>query len=58
MPKIYPEILMSDTAYRNKITETKVIIGRDFIKKIEKTLSLGGKVLIPKFALEREKSYV
>ena len=53
MPKIYPDILMTETTYGDKIRETKRIREREFIKKIEETLSRGGKVLIPIFALGR-----
>ena len=53
MPKIYPDILMTETTYGDKIRQTKRIREREFIKKIEETLSRGGKVLIPIFALGR-----
>jgi len=53
MPKIYPDILMTETTYGDKIRETKRIREREFLKKIEETLSRGGKVLIPIFALGR-----
>ena len=53
MPKIYPDILMTETTYGDKNRPTKRIREREFIKKIEETLSRGGKVLIPIFALGR-----
>jgi integrator complex subunit 11 len=53
MPKIYPDVLMTETTYGDKVRETKRIREREFLKKIEETLSKGGKVLIPIFALGR-----
>ena len=53
MPKIYPDVLMTETTYGDKIRQTKRIREREFLKKIEETLSKGGKVLIPIFALGR-----
>ena len=47
------DILMTETTYGDKIRQTKRIREREFIKKIEETLSRGGKVLIPIFALGR-----
>jgi len=53
MPKIYPDVLMTETTYGDKIRQTKRIREREFLKKIEETLSKGGKILIPIFALGR-----
>ena len=53
MPKIFPDVLMTETTYGDKIRQTKRIREREFLKKIEETLSKGGKVLIPIFALGR-----
>jgi integrator complex subunit 11 len=53
MPKIYPDVLMTETTYGDKVRQTKRIREREFLKKIEETLSKGGKVLIPIFALGR-----
>ena len=44
---------MTETTYGDKLRETKRIREREFLKKIEETLSKGGKVLIPIFALGR-----
>ena len=53
MPKIFPDVLMTETTYGDKVRQTKRIREREFLKKIEETLSKGGKVLIPIFALGR-----
>ena len=53
MPKIFPDVLMTETTYGDKIRQTKRIREREFLKKIEETLSKGGKILIPIFALGR-----
>ena len=55
MPTIFPDVLMIETTYGDKIrqTKTKRIREREFLKKIGETLSKGGKVLIPIFALRR-----
>ena len=42
---------MKETTYSDKIRQTKRIREREFIKKIEETLSRGGKVLIPIYLL-------
>ena len=53
MPKIHPDVLMIETTYGDKVRQTKRIREREFLKKIEETLSRGGKILIPVFALGR-----
>ena len=57
MPKIFPDVLMTETTYRDKVRQTKRIREREFLKKIEETLSKGGKVLIPIFALGRAQEF-
>ena len=40
MQKIYPDNLMPEKVYENKIRETKIIREREFIKKSRKLYSL------------------
>ena len=53
MPKIYPDVLMTETTYGDKVRDTKRVREREFLKKIQETIDKGGKVLIPIFALGR-----
>ena len=52
-PKIYPDLLISETTYGDKIRPTKRLREREFISKILETIKRGGKVLVPIFALGR-----
>ena len=53
MPKLYPDVLITETTYGDKVRETKRVREREFLKKIQETIDKGGKVLIPIFALGR-----
>ena len=53
MPKLYPDILMTETTYGDKVRDTKRIREREFLKKIQEIIDKKGKVLIPIFALGR-----
>ena len=53
MPKIYPDVLMTETTYGDKVRDTKRVREREFLKKLLETTDKGGKVLIPIFALGR-----
>jgi integrator complex subunit 11 len=53
IPKIYPDILITETTYGDTIRDTKRVREREFLKKIQSTIDKGGKVLIPIFALGR-----
>jgi integrator complex subunit 11 len=53
LPKLYPNILITETTYGDTIRDTKRAREREFLKKIQSTIDKGGKVLIPIFALGR-----
>lgn len=53
VPKLYPDILITETTYGDTIRDTKRVREREFLKKIQSTIDKGGKVLIPIFALGR-----
>lgn len=53
IPKIYPDIFITETTYGDTIRDTKRVREREFLKKIQATIDKGGKVLIPIFALGR-----
>lgn len=53
MPKLYPDVLITETTYGDKVRETKRVREREFLRKIQETIDKGGKVLIPIFALGR-----
>lgn len=53
VPRIYPDILITETTYGDTIRDTKRVREREFLKKIQTTIDNGGKVLIPIFALGR-----
>jgi integrator complex subunit 11 len=53
VPKIYPNLLITETTYGDTVRDTKRVREREFLNKIQATLDKGGKVLIPIFALGR-----
>ena len=53
MPKLFPDVLMTETTYGDKVRDTKRIREREFLKKIQEIIDKKGKVLIPIFALGR-----
>jgi len=53
LPKLSPNILITETTYGDTIRDTKRAREREFLKKIQSTIDKGGKVLIPIFALGR-----
>ncbi|KAL3997799.1 Integrator complex subunit 11 [Acanthocheilonema viteae] len=52
-PGLKPDILISESTYATTIRDSKRARERDFLKKVHDTVSNGGKVLIPVFALGR-----
>ena len=53
LPKLSPNVLITETTYGDTIRDTKRAREREFIKKITEVLNKGGKILIPIFALGR-----
>jgi integrator complex subunit 11 len=53
VPKLYPNLLITETTYGDTVRDTKRVREREFLAKIQSTLDKGGKVLIPIFALGR-----
>jgi integrator complex subunit 11 len=53
VPKLYPNLLITETTYGDTVRDTKRVREREFLNKIQSTLDNGGKVLIPIFALGR-----
>lgn len=53
MPKLYPNVLITETTYGDKVRDTKRVRERNFLTKIQEIIDKGGKVLIPIFALGR-----
>lgn len=53
MPKLNPNVLITETTYGDKVRDTKRARERKFLSKIQETIDKGGKVLIPIFALGR-----
>jgi len=53
IPKIYPDVLITETTYGDTVRDTKRVREREFLKKIQLVIERGGKVLIPIFALGR-----
>ncbi|VDM97005.1 unnamed protein product [Thelazia callipaeda] len=52
-PGLRPDLLISESTYATTIRDSKRARERDFLKKVHTTVSNGGKVLIPVFALGR-----
>ncbi|VDK73433.1 unnamed protein product [Litomosoides sigmodontis] len=52
-PGLKPDLLISESTYATTIRDSKRARERDFLKKVHDTVSNGGKVLIPVFALGR-----
>lgn len=52
-PELKPDLLISESTYATTIRDSKRARERDFLKKVHDTVSNGGKVLIPVFALGR-----
>lgn len=53
IPKIYPDLFITETTYGDTVRDTKRVREREFLKKIQSVVEKGGKVLIPIFALGR-----
>jgi len=53
IPKIFPDVFITETTYGDTVRDTKRVREREFLKKIQTVIERGGKVLIPIFALGR-----
>lgn len=53
IPKIFPDVFITETTYGDTVRDTKRVREREFLKKIQLVIERGGKVLIPIFALGR-----
>lgn len=53
LPKLTPNVLITETTYGDTIRDTKRVREREFLKKVSEVLEKNGKILIPIFALGR-----
>lgn len=53
IPKLFPDIFITETTYGDTVRDTKRVREREFLKKIQSVIERNGKVLIPIFALGR-----
>ncbi|KAI6192415.1 Integrator complex subunit 11 [Aphelenchoides bicaudatus] len=53
LPDLKPNLLITETTYASTIRDSKRAREREFLQKITDTISNGGKVLVPVFALGR-----
>lgn len=53
LPKLNPDVLITETTYGDTIRDTKRSREREFLKKVTQVINRNGKVLIPTFALGR-----
>eukprot|EP00727_Mastigamoeba_balamuthi_P007039 m51a1_g2956 putative integrator complex subunit 11-like (624) ;mRNA; r:657748-660403 len=53
VPRLRPDILITETTYCTTIRDSKRARERDFLKRVHECVAKGGKVLLPVFALGR-----